>query len=113
MFAVVVAVEKGLRDSRVIGGESKGFVSHLCDRFEDYRIVSGIISVPSPAERSMAGYQAGRYGEGVDGWMVRSGGEARNDSDTGLVDVAAGNRFSGKFKSAWNWTVEVIGVGGS
>jgi hypothetical protein len=107
MFAVVVAVEESLGDAGALSFERQRSIGHAGDHFEHDGIVGGLIRSGTPAEGGVSGDEDG----GNCGWVQP--GEALDDGDPGLVDVASGDGLVGERLGDRNFAVKVVCVGGS
>ena len=101
VFAVVVAVEEGLRDGVCLRAEGEGAVGHAGDSFEDYGVVDGVFGGASPGEGGVTGDEAGGDGERIDGEGVLAGGAGIGAHvAAGIRDVVGGGGGRGGLEGA-------------
>jgi hypothetical protein len=111
VFALIVAVEQGLRDFVGLCLERQGAIRHAGDCFQHDCVMRRIVRVDTPYERRMAVDQAGRHGQRIDGSIGLV--EARHDGETRLMHVATLDGKVGERSGDRHRAVEVVGMRGA
>lgn len=89
-------VEQGLGDLVGVGLEGEGAIGHAGDGLKDDGVVRGVVCVLAPDKGSMAGDEAGGYGERVDGAAVLfASGVAVGGYGAERVEIGRGVRGMG------------------
>ena len=89
MFAEVVPVQQRLRHARTVRLQGQRPIGHPCNRLENYRIVSCVVSISAPTEGRVPGYENCGHSHRID----RIGAlKPVDDRDPRFMHVAAANR---------------------